>query len=442
MCLTVLRECFLMLIPSSLWLTWYQSARPHVRGSRNIPFNPGVSRHTFPSLLQANPGSADHRNLGNEGIQMSRESSTFAFCVRGAASMRVCLCRIWPQENGGLSATLQCDHVFSLNPAPTDVLRYTGSCIQTNDQKYTRHYATVQCIQAFVVFLCCKQTPPFTRVDCRNNLLRLTVLYACWKSHKSPASRGRMSVRLSMDDMRIPISPLQDNVASQPRGWWDYVPRADPPDPQPEMKEQSSQRKPSFGDRLSELPTNFIPILGKGEQRGRYRPYPYNYTTARNRIHSTQSDDAPDNNSMEMLRPNGAQSPTLSKTSSMRKFQRLFGRQLFRQVMKDEVWSHDLSRCQNSSHWKFPAPLHYLYHVHMRDNRPSRRDRPEPEDIPQRRGMDQHQLYVAFQCGLQAFADKLQGLSCLFSPSIALGASSSGTNGKRGSSGPPHNPSG
>ncbi|CAA7266577.1 unnamed protein product [Cyclocybe aegerita] len=89
------------------------------------------------------------------------------------------------------------------------VRRLTGSCIRTDDLRFTRIYVAIQFLES--LFICC------------------CFVYVSWRSRGSPVARGRISIQLSMDD--LPIAFPEDSVDKrQPtrRGWWDYVPDSHP----------------------------------------------------------------------------------------------------------------------------------------------------------------------------------------------------------------------
>ncbi|KAF9569708.1 hypothetical protein CPC08DRAFT_6328 [Agrocybe pediades] len=69
--------------------------------------------------------------------------------------------------------------------ATQGVRRLTGSCIRSDDLRYTRYFVVIQFAQSLFICGC--------------------FLYVCWKSRHSPAVRGRISIELSMDELPIEI---------------------------------------------------------------------------------------------------------------------------------------------------------------------------------------------------------------------------------------------
>lgn len=122
--------------------------------------------------------------------------------------------------------------------------RLTGSCIRTDDLRFTRYFVIIQFLESLFICGC------FT--------------YVCLKSRKSPASRGRISLRLSMDDLPIEFpEETQENAQNaQParRGWWDYVPEDRPAPSVPAVSAQETQSESSKGFLKKMLPS-------KGGQR-------------------------------------------------------------------------------------------------------------------------------------------------------------------------------
>ncbi|KAK0208608.1 hypothetical protein DFS33DRAFT_1304539 [Desarmillaria ectypa] len=78
----------------------------------------------------------------------------------------------------------------------------SGTCHLTSDLRLVRTYLLLQLSE--VLFICA------------------CFLWAVWKSRGSPLARGRISIRLSMDDCAESEAP---NPETAPRGWWDYVPK-------------------------------------------------------------------------------------------------------------------------------------------------------------------------------------------------------------------------
>lgn len=153
-----------------------------------------------------------------------------------------------------------------------------------------------------------------------------TVVYATFKSRNSPVARGRMSVRLSMDDLPLQMPPDDEGTNNNPhrRGWWDHVPEPNSDsflNHDPFENEKAGEDGTDSGTKppVKRLPSHLAQHLGPKEQRQRT-------LDAR---HAAEHLEVPD----ERLR--GRQSPTLSTNSRL---SRMFPRvNLFRKVVKDEV---------------------------------------------------------------------------------------------------------
>ncbi|THU91757.1 hypothetical protein K435DRAFT_224676 [Dendrothele bispora CBS 962.96] len=91
--------------------------------------------------------------------------------------------------------------------------RISGSCTRANSWSLTSLYLLLQFAQSLFICLC--------------------FLYAVWKSRNSPVARGRMSIRLSMDESTPQDQQDLNEVHSGRRGWWDYVPTREPTPPSP-----------------------------------------------------------------------------------------------------------------------------------------------------------------------------------------------------------------
>ncbi|KAJ3543426.1 hypothetical protein NMY22_g3146 [Coprinellus aureogranulatus] len=175
--------------------------------------------------------------------------------------------------------------------------RLTGSCVQASALKFSRYFVAVQFAQSLLICLC--------------------FVYASYKSRNSPMARGRMSVRLSMDDLPIQMPPDDDNP--QGRGWWDHV-----PEPTSFLQRNPYQNEKVEGSTFDKtavmrLPSHLAQHLGSREQRQK------TLETRRADLLDVPVDD----------RLRGRYSPALSQSSRL---SRMFPRMnLFRKVLKDEL---------------------------------------------------------------------------------------------------------
>ncbi|EAU92855.2 hypothetical protein CC1G_03642 [Coprinopsis cinerea okayama7 len=88
------------------------------------------------------------------------------------------------------------------------IRRLVGGCVQRINLLYARIFVGLQVLQGLFVCLC--------------------FVYASYRSHSNPAARGRISLRLSMEDTELELPACcEEEIRQQPqgRGWWDYVPR-------------------------------------------------------------------------------------------------------------------------------------------------------------------------------------------------------------------------
>ncbi len=100
--------------------------------------------------------------------------------------------------------------------------------------------------------LCCKR-PSLTHVGIRAHCVH-PVLVAVWRSSRSAAAQGRMSLVLSQDGDRMTPAPLNNAEARQaPRGWWDYVPETAGA---PQMQQRDTLQPPvsAVNDRFTQPP--------------------------------------------------------------------------------------------------------------------------------------------------------------------------------------------
>lgn len=80
----------------------------------------------------------------------------------------------------------------------------SGTCYLSNDLWPVRIYLLLQLSEELFICAC--------------------FLWAVWKSRGSPLARGRISIRLSMDDS---AELDNSNPDTSRRGWWDYVPKTE-----------------------------------------------------------------------------------------------------------------------------------------------------------------------------------------------------------------------
>ncbi|KDR85136.1 hypothetical protein GALMADRAFT_233779 [Galerina marginata CBS 339.88] len=184
------------------------------------------------------------------------------------------------------------------------VRRLTGSCIRTDDLRFTRYFVIIQFVES--LFICC------------------CFIYVCWKSRGSPAARGRISIELSMDELPIEVpNDPPNNVQPTLRGWWDYVPEdAAGQQVQPKTATSGEGTKGTLRllfNRMMGLRDQKSPLKGKKpklQKRGPSEKGPTNPP-------GTGNIDPP----RHSLAP-----------SSMSRFSRLIPRmELFQEVMKDEL---------------------------------------------------------------------------------------------------------
>ncbi|KAF9475613.1 hypothetical protein BDN70DRAFT_883492 [Pholiota conissans] len=174
------------------------------------------------------------------------------------------------------------------------VQRLTGSCIRTDDLRFTRYFVILQFSES--LFICC------------------CFLYVCWKSRGSPAARGRISIELSMDDLPIefPAEPV-DNSQSARRGWWDYVPS---------------------NHEITKVDSEAHNIKHTGTVKGIMQKIKKPTLVEKSKgLNSSQK-----NSAMTQETQNAQARPNSLASSSTSKLSRLVPRmELFQQVMKDEL---------------------------------------------------------------------------------------------------------
>ncbi|KAF5375066.1 hypothetical protein D9758_000137 [Tetrapyrgos nigripes] len=228
------------------------------------------------------------------------------------------------------------------------VRRLSGSCARSADEFYTKIYLILQFAQSLFICFC--------------------FLYAVWKSRNSPVARGRMSIRLSMDDLSV-RQDHQDVNEIQPghraRSWRDCeaatarepqaVSSSPIPDPDPhprphsdksrcawfsfirrwksddnhDVDSDSPERKLSFDGESAE---SSIPSISRPHGLPQPSP-PY----PRPRPHELQFgiSDSFKERSQTRNQPCGLLSPSSSSFSQLSRYMPRM--ELFRNVMKDEV---------------------------------------------------------------------------------------------------------
>ncbi|KAH6917247.1 hypothetical protein BKA70DRAFT_1395109 [Coprinopsis sp. MPI-PUGE-AT-0042] len=189
--------------------------------------------------------------------------------------------------------------------------RLTGSCVQTINEKYTRFFVGLQVVQALFVCFCFG--------------------YASYRSRKNPAARGRISLRMSMEDT-FELPPFVSGDAQQEprraRGWWDYVPKRESM-----MHRQDNQGEHGF----------FANILEKFQEQPHApnAPFPIIQERKNSTINLIDLDPSKKDKEEDQPHPNpfhdsyGRRSPAPSTNS---RFSRIFPRmELFRKVLNDEL---------------------------------------------------------------------------------------------------------
>ncbi|KAF8898592.1 hypothetical protein BD779DRAFT_1666412 [Infundibulicybe gibba] len=183
--------------------------------------------------------------------------------------------------------------------------RLSGSCIRVSDLRFTRVYVMVQLAESLFICGC--------------------FMYACWRSRGSSSSRGRISVRLSMDDVVDGRSFEAIEPLPARRGWWDYVPNAEQPaQPKSEMRVTKPQ-----GVRQK-----FLSIFKSNPPNWAEMPMPPQPSRPPNgQAAESFFGRGHENNGGGV--PPGFSSPAPSVLSLGRLFTRM---ELFREVMRDELF--------------------------------------------------------------------------------------------------------
>uniref|UniRef100_A0A8H8CQM9 Uncharacterized protein n=1 Tax=Psilocybe cubensis TaxID=181762 RepID=A0A8H8CQM9_PSICU len=186
------------------------------------------------------------------------------------------------------------------------IRRLTGSCIRSDDLRYTRYFVITQFLES--LFICC------------------CFVYVCWKSRGSPDARGRISIELSMDELpiEVPEDP-PEKVQTTRRGWWDYVSEVDNR-PEPDDRETTIKKPPK------RVLKTFLSTIGDFRERQREikrkRLRAYKKTAQRNVENpSNLPREGEMNDSRNSFAP-----------SYMSRLSRLIPRmELFQEVIKDEL---------------------------------------------------------------------------------------------------------
>lgn len=177
----------------------------------------------------------------------------------------------------------------------------------------------------------------YIQYDIRDSHLTI-VSYAVWSSRGRPATRGRISIQLSLED--VPTQDPNSENAPARRGWWDYVPKSEQPEEAPLDKERPSNSPEGFFRVFyNKVATLFYKpehrqstvYLRKPSLPGEYPlPQPPHPPTIR-----ISNPDRPPNSKDQSIVRRRCTSPA---PSSFSRISRLIPRMiLFREVMRDEV---------------------------------------------------------------------------------------------------------
>jgi len=194
-----------------------------------------------------------------------------------------------------------------------------GSCTRLNDIKPVQYFVTIQFLESLFLCGCCESS-----LSVRLALpYSLSVLFVCWKSRSSLATRGRVSLQLSMEDMpiEVPDDPPDQNPAR--RGWWDYVPEK----PQAATADAKSTRTSILSKKKNQARSNSTNTLSSKPSR-----------KTETAVTTVGFSGKPPSRRRVSLAP-----------STMSRLSKLIPRvQVFHEVMKDEVSRRKLPR--NSWH--------------------------------------------------------------------------------------------
>ncbi|OJA10796.1 hypothetical protein AZE42_00305 [Rhizopogon vesiculosus] len=169
----------------------------------------------------------------------------------------------------------------------------------------------------------------------------LCFLYAVWQSHGSVAARGRVAISLSMDD--IPDPPVERRTQSMDtshsrRGWWDYVPTADPSSlfssrsrrtESHDLSARDGVRRFRSGDNVENSVSSIPPVPPL--------PLDYNSPPRTSTVRMSTAIQTCPNPRRESALPT-SQRPSSPALSSMSRISRFMPRvALFKEVMRDEL---------------------------------------------------------------------------------------------------------
>ncbi|KAK0465429.1 uncharacterized protein EV420DRAFT_1514318 [Desarmillaria tabescens] len=161
-------------------------------------------------------------------------SLTLLFCILGYKAYK-CL-----NNSRFVGAVLLCFLASTTTTTLVDAVNIKGernllgSCHLSSDLRLVRTYLLLQLSE--VLFICA------------------CFLWAVWKSRSSPLARGRISIRLSMDDC---AESETFNPETARRGWWDYVPKKEAPVSSPVTGHNNFIR--SLYNKLISIPSDSKP---------------------------------------------------------------------------------------------------------------------------------------------------------------------------------------
>ncbi|KAF8844054.1 hypothetical protein BDN67DRAFT_963546 [Paxillus ammoniavirescens] len=181
----------------------------------------------------------------------------------------------------------------------------------------------------------------------------LCFLYAVWSSYGSAAVRGRISIRLSLDEVNHeqPFEPRKEGTdsAHRRRGWWDYVPPLDAPNPfssprsrQPSLLSQERSfvtvrrdrsRRIRNGDAEGSIAVQ-LPRIPASIPSTEFTHFPgaVPWPPVATMSSTVEASHAPRREPMPFRRP---ASPASSSTSRLTRYMPMMT--IFREVMRDEL---------------------------------------------------------------------------------------------------------
>lgn len=261
-------------------------------------------------------------------------------CLAGAEDCRTCFPCFGSSINAEFSQSFGC--VFSLSPDIHKIKQAPGRCYRTADG-FSTAFIILLLVESFFVCLCCEFifiASMLRRLTIKNAL----VLYAVWKSHGSVAARGRIAISLSLDDVIDP--PVEGRTQSMEashsrRGWWDYVPTADPSSHRSRRTESIGSHDTSArggvrgfrsGDRVCD-PESSVPSMPPIPPP----PLDCNSPPRTSTVRMSTAIQALPNFRREsaLIIPRRSSSPAFSSTSRMSRYMPRVA--LFKGVMRDEV---------------------------------------------------------------------------------------------------------